>query len=1106
MTVSCKKGRASGGAYYINASEQSESAEMRQGSVDDYYTNSKEPPGVWYAGIQKNTSARENSIGIEDGKMFSEKDPERFSRLITGFHPDTQKALVQNAGSDPSRLAFFDFTTSAPKSVSVVWSQAEKELKDKIEAAQLNASRKFLDVLSDKAYSRQGKGGVIKTDVPLVAAQFSHGSSRENDPQLHTHNTIFNVSERPDKTTGAIETKQIMSWQGAAASIYHADLAYSLKKAGFEIEKKDKLFEIKGVPDEVTSHFSKRRAQIVGAVEKEFLKMGISPEDAKDYRGLFQKAAIETRDEKSELSRSQLQEIWKKAGQELGFTEKEVKELADKNPERDLTKEERMEVASQAVKNITETEAVFTEPKLLTEIAIELTGKASAEEIMQTFEDVKKELLVATKVDENSLESSQYLTTKEMFKVEVELIESAKDMDQNFSHVLKDVELKKSLSDEQREAVLDATSKGALSVIEGAPGAGKTVTVSAISSAYEKEGYTSFALSTGWNQALKLQEESGIKEARSIAKLLSEVKNEKITPNEKTLFVVDEAGMTGSRDMNELLKIAKQAGSKVVLLGDSKQQGPVAAGQPLIHISNEIGSSKLDIIRRQHDVKERQAVKEFISGNAKQGLTTYQEKGRIHVLSSREDVHKKMVSDWQSNRIQNPEKTSLLIATKNVDVLELNKLARDERKKHGELGEAKQLSTMDCDQKKGETMEFCINDRIQFRNTRMDSEFYVANRHQGVIEKFAEDEIHVRMDDGRLTKINVNDEKWQHKTEGGLAIQHGYCSTTYSSQGQTVDRVYFADSVGLNRASAGVGMSRHREQCDIYVDKQARYEAKMKTMHSDDWHPKEAFSDKECIARMGTSWSKAIDDKSTLSFKDWKSCETGVQVKPEVEAAILRLENSVEIAKMEINRIRESSKIANLKPGKEFPFQKDSSYVLDVKTPSAKVLTDGVKEMKEKYSITDDVLAKAMKQGVLNFSEDGKALYAAKRGDGEIVNQFNDESKKYINEVALRDKFTPVLHGDPNRIDVVKSGKEALALWSIQQREKIEQSTIIINSSGRNEDLRSHFQLIEKSKEVVLHKDDSGILERARESAEREAVERRAQLEAQEREELALRR
>src|SRR5437016_1403592 len=80
---------------------------------DDYYLNGGEPPGRW----------------LGDGKshfgLAGNVDGQSLKRLFAGFSPGG-KELIQGAGG-PRHQPGWDFTFSCPKSVSVLWSQADPD-------------------------------------------------------------------------------------------------------------------------------------------------------------------------------------------------------------------------------------------------------------------------------------------------------------------------------------------------------------------------------------------------------------------------------------------------------------------------------------------------------------------------------------------------------------------------------------------------------------------------------------------------------------------------------------------------------------------------------------------------------------------------------------------------------------------------------------------------------------------------------------------------------------------------------------------------------------------------------------------------------------------
>jgi ATP-dependent exoDNAse (exonuclease V) alpha subunit len=97
----------------------------------------------------------------------------------------------------------------------------------------------------------------------------------------------------------------------------------------------------------------------------------------------------------------------------------------------------------------------------------------------------------------------------------------------------------------------------------------------------------------------------------------------------KTVLVVDEADMVGSRKLAWLLDHAQLAGAKVVLVGDDKQLASIEAGGGFRGLRLRLGASTLTENRRQAEPWERQAVEQLREGNIDQALDAYREHARL---------------------------------------------------------------------------------------------------------------------------------------------------------------------------------------------------------------------------------------------------------------------------------------------------------------------------------------------------------------------------------------------------------------------------------------------------------------------------------------------
>ena len=324
---------------------------------EDYYLEGGEPPGKWFG------------RGAERLGLIGKLDNEVFSDLFRGFHQG--RALVQNAGKVHAETGVqthtpgWDLTFSAPKSVSVAWSQADSLTATEIRAAHHEAVEKALSYLEDTAgFTRRDKGGTVLESSNLVFATFEHGTSRAQDPQLHTHALLMNVSIREDGTTGTVYARPVFAHKMAAGAIYRAELAYQLeRRLGLQAEADGRSFKLQGVSEELADEFSTRRRQMLDKARE----MGVTNPSTK----LLEKLAITSRDHKAHQPRQQLLEEWKVIGKKLGWTTAQLDSLVSPQPlgdraDRDVAAKL---AAGRAIDNLTQQQATFTEADLVRFVA-----------------------------------------------------------------------------------------------------------------------------------------------------------------------------------------------------------------------------------------------------------------------------------------------------------------------------------------------------------------------------------------------------------------------------------------------------------------------------------------------------------------------------------------------------------------------------------------------------------------------------------------------------------------------------------------------------------------------------------------------------------------
>jgi conjugative relaxase-like TrwC/TraI family protein len=205
-----------------------------------------------------------------------------FSRLSEGQHPETGERLVRHrkvaeysteAGKTVAPVehrAGWDATFSAPKSVSLT---ALVGGDDRVRIAHREAVDVALNELERYTYARIGGNNPPEHTGKFIAAKFEHDTARPVDgyvaPQLHTHVVVFNLTERADGSTRALQERALFESQQFATAIYQAHLTCQLRNLGYELETgKSGAPEIKGYSREYLDASSPRRQQIEEALAR----------------------------------------------------------------------------------------------------------------------------------------------------------------------------------------------------------------------------------------------------------------------------------------------------------------------------------------------------------------------------------------------------------------------------------------------------------------------------------------------------------------------------------------------------------------------------------------------------------------------------------------------------------------------------------------------------------------------------------------------------------------------------------------------------------------------------------------------------------------------
>jgi conjugative relaxase-like TrwC/TraI family protein len=320
--ISIRRISLGGGFRYLMESVAAgDGAAERSSPLSRYYASSGTPPGVF---LGRGLGDLAGGAGIEVG---SEVSPEHLERMLVELaDPVSGEAL----GAAPAvhrnavPVAGFDLTFSPPKSVSVAWALADEGTKAVIDACHRSAVAYTLSWAEDHVFhSRSGHAGVVEEDVTgVVAASFTHWSSRADDPQLHDHVVIWNRARSvEDGRWRTLDSRAIFKATTTLSELHQGVLTDLLTDAlGYGWEARSRRhsprprYEIDGVPEALMAEFSTRAAAIAEAHLDQLASFraahGRSPTAVEAMR-LRQTATLATRGAKSHTSLAELTESWR---------------------------------------------------------------------------------------------------------------------------------------------------------------------------------------------------------------------------------------------------------------------------------------------------------------------------------------------------------------------------------------------------------------------------------------------------------------------------------------------------------------------------------------------------------------------------------------------------------------------------------------------------------------------------------------------------------------------------------------------------------------------------------------------------------------------------
>lgn len=332
----------------------------------------------------------------------------------------------------------------------------------------------------------------------------------------------------------------------------------------------------------------------------------------------------------------------------------------------------------------------------------------------------------------------------------------------------------------------------------GYAGTGKSAMLSVARDAWSRAGYEVQGLALSGIAAENLESGSGIT-SRTIASLEHQWGQGRDLLTDNHVLVIDEAGMIGSRQMCRVISEAEKRGAKVVLVGDPEQLQAIEAGAAFRSLAERHGSVEITEVRRQHEDWQRDATRQLATGRTGEAIQDYQEHDAVHAAATRDDARRTLIERWDRDRAADSGASRIILTHTRDEVQALNTAARDRLRIAGALGEDVTIAT-----ERG-ARDFAAGDRVMFlRNER---DLGVKNGTLGTVESTNQVRMAVQLDDGRSIAFDIKDY---------AQIDHGYAATIHKAQGMTVDRTHVLATPGMDRHSAYVALSRHRDRVDMH--------------------------------------------------------------------------------------------------------------------------------------------------------------------------------------------------------------------------------------------------------------------------------------------------
>jgi hypothetical protein len=596
-----------------------------------------------------------------------------------------------------------------------------------------------------------------------LAVGFDHRTSREGDPLLHTHLVIANRVQGPDGRWTALDGRDLYRHRLGADG---GERTPRLVKWAVHATRKPKEHE---APD-----------TLYGRWRAEAAERGHDPDTL-------------------------------------------VRAVTGRTPNRVQDQTASAEVADPVFDRLagpdglTATASTFTRPDVLVALGAGLAGigRTELEGLADRFLTERAVSVVA----DRALEERRW-STPDLLAVEQRLVTSATGRTGEQTAVASHQAVRDALTAhptagaDQQAMVRDLCQGGqGIAVVVGRAGTGKTFALGIARHTWQLDGYRQLATAPTGIATMSLQGE-GFEDVATCDRLLVDLDRGQEQLDARTVLVIDEAGMVGSRKLSRLLDHAEHAGSKVVLAGDDRQLAAIDAGGGFRALRLRLGASELVENRRQQQAWEREALDLIRSGLVEDAVAAYQAHDRVVAADSKPAATLALLTDWWvawQQADHDPTQEVVVLAARRAEVDRLNTACQELLAARGRLG-AERLQVED--------RQLAVGDRVVCGHNAI-GELGVANGSRGAITAFDQKArtLTIRLDgsDGRTVTLPRSYLDGRGRGERNRRVDLAYATTGHRAQGLTRGRALVRLTGTEDVNWLHVQLSRARQDTRLYA-------------------------------------------------------------------------------------------------------------------------------------------------------------------------------------------------------------------------------------------------------------------------------------------------